>query len=94
MMVVQHDFSGALKAKMEKLYKKDKRRYEILLKKIESIASSDELAIEHYKNLRHGLSDRKRVHIDKSFVLAFRYDKSKKFILFLDFDHHDNAYEK
>ena len=93
-MALKHDFSSLLKAKLRKLFKKDKRRYDILMKKIEKIAESDETAIEHYKNLGHGLSDRKRVHIDKSFVLTFKYDKERKFVLFLDFDHHDNIYKR
>lgn len=92
-MGLRHDFSGELKAKLKKLFKKDRRRYEILMKKIESIAASDEFTVEHYKNLRCGLSDRKRVRIDKSFVLTFKYDKKRKFILFLDFDHHDRIYK-
>ena len=92
MIAVQHDFTPELKEKLIKLFKQNKRRYEIVMKKIEQICSSDEFTIEHYKNLRHGMSDRKRVHIDKSFVLTFKYDKEKKYILFLDFDHHDNIY--
>ncbi|MFA7134171.1 MAG: addiction module toxin RelE [archaeon] len=89
---MQHDFSIELKEKLKKLFKQDKQRYNITMKKIEQICSSDEFTIEHYKNLRHDMSDRKRVHIDKSFVLTFKYFKEKKFILFLDFDHHDNIY--
>ena len=46
------------------------------------------------KNLRHDLSGRKRVHVDKSFVLTFRYNRQAKSILFIDFDHHDNIYKK
>jgi mRNA-degrading endonuclease RelE of RelBE toxin-antitoxin system len=35
----------------------------------------------------------KRVHIDNSFVLIFKVDFNKKFILFVDFDHHDRIYK-
>ena len=94
MTELQHDFSETLKEKMKKLFKKDRRRYWILLKKIEEIISSDEFAIERYKNLRHDLSDQKRVHVDKSFVLTFNYDKGLKRIMFLDFDHHDRIYRR
>ena len=76
------------------LLKKDRRRYEILMKKIEEIVNSDEETIERYKNLRYHLKNEKRVHIDKSFVLTFEYNKTKKFILFTDFDHHDNIYKR
>ena len=86
-MPLQYDLSPQLEEKLKKLLKHDKRRYEIIMKKIEKIVESDELTIDD-------LSDRKRVHIDKSFVLTFEYNKAKKHILFLDFDHHDNIYKK
>jgi len=92
--MLNHDFSPELKEILKKLFRKDKMRYEILMKKIEQVSNSDEFSIEHYKNLKKPLSDQKRVHIDKSFVLTFKYYKQKKFVLFLDFDHHDNVYKK
>ncbi len=91
-MPFEYDFADKLKSIIEKLRKRDPQRAEILYKKVNQIINSDEITIGHYKNLRHDLSDRKRVHIDKSFVLTFKYDKQKKSILFLDFDHHDNIY--
>ena len=93
-MPFDYDFDPKLKGIIEKLLKKDAQRAEIIYKKVKQIINSDETAIDHYKNLRHDLSDRKRVHIDKSFVLTFSFDKKRKFTLFLDFDHHDNIYKK
>ncbi|MEK6973568.1 MAG: addiction module toxin RelE [archaeon] len=93
-MAFQYSISDKLKSIIEKLVKKDKTRSEIIYKKIKEITNCDEFTIEHYKNLRYDLSDRKRVHIDKSFVLIFRVDKKNNFILFVDFDHHDNIYKK
>ena len=93
-MPFDYDFDPKLKGIIEKLRKKDPKRTEILYKKVKQIINSDEVTIEHFKNLRHELSDRKRVHIDKSFVLTFSFDRKRKFILFLDFDHHDNIYKK
>ena len=93
-MPLKHDFSEELKAKLEKLFKKDKNWYDKLMKKIEQVASSDETTIEHYKNLKHDLKGQKRVHVDKSFVLTFKYFKEEKYVLFQDFDHHDNIYRK
>lgn len=88
------DYSEKLKKIIERLKNRDAKRAEILYNKINQIINSDEQTIEHYKNLRHGWSDKKRVHIDKSFVLTFQYNKKTKFLLFLDFDHHDNIYNK
>lgn len=93
-MPLDYDLSPKLKGIVEKLGKKDPQRAEILYKKIKQIVNSDETTIEHYKNLRHDMKNLKRVHIDKSFVLTFEFDKTKKFVLFVDFDHHDNIYQR
>ena len=93
-MAFRHDFSDELEETLAKLFKKDKKTYEAILKKIEEIVSMDETTIDHYKNLRHGLSDYKRVHIAKSFVLLFKVFKKEKFILFDKFSHHDNSYKR
>ena len=89
-----HGFSENLKEKLKKLFKKDKHRYEVLMKKIEQICSSDESTIEHYKNLRYDFNGLQRVHVDKSFVLTFKVDLEKKFILFVEFEHHDLIYKR
>jgi len=83
----EFELSDPLKKILSKIYKKDKARYEAVMKKIEEIASSSE--IEHYKNLRYNLKDCKRVHIGH-FVLVFRVVGNK--IYFEDYDHHDNIY--
>jgi len=79
------------KKKMKVLYKKDKKRYSILLKKMEEILSCGEMT--HYKNLRAPLQHLKRVHIDSHFVLVFRYDSVSDMVLFYDLDHHDTIYK-
>ena len=81
-----------LKKKLYIVYKKDPRRYKILMKKIEEIIASDN--IDHYKNLRRPLQNFKRVHINAHFVLVFKYEKNEDVIYFYDFDHHDKIYKK
>jgi len=76
---------------LKKLFKKDRLKYEIIWKKINEILTIPD--VEHYKNLRAPLQDFKRVHIDKSFVLIFKYDKSIDEVRFYDFDHHDKIYK-
>lgn len=88
------DLSDELKFVIRKLIKKDKKKVEIINKKIKEIVNNDNSTIDRYKNLTYGLSNLKRVHIDKSFVLTFKVDKTENFILFVDFDHHDNVYER
>ncbi|MFH1310878.1 MAG: type II toxin-antitoxin system RelE/ParE family toxin [Nanoarchaeota archaeon] len=88
------NLTDELKSIIEKLVKRDKKRVEIINKKIRQIVNSDSTFIEHYKNLKHDLKDFKRVHIDSSFVLVFKVDLPNNFILFVDFDHHDSIYKK
>jgi mRNA-degrading endonuclease RelE of RelBE toxin-antitoxin system len=74
-----------------KLFKKDKQTYEQVLTKIEEIITCQN--IEHYKNLKYILKDRKRIHVG-SFVLVFKFIKEENKIVFMDFDHHDKVYLK
>jgi len=88
------NFTDELKLIIRKLIKKDKKKVEIINKKVKEIINSNQDSINHYKNLRHDLSDYKRVHIDKNFVLVFKVDIKNNFVLFVDFDHHDKIYGK
>lgn len=93
-MVFSYDLSDSLRETLAKLAKRDSKRAQIVYKKMKQIVNSDEIAIEHFKNLSHDMKDLKRVHIDSSFVLTFRFDKKTKHVKFVDFDHHDNIYER
>jgi mRNA-degrading endonuclease RelE of RelBE toxin-antitoxin system len=73
--------------KLAKLYKKDKRRYEALMGKIEELLACEDP--EHYKNLRAPLQHLKEVHFNSHFVLTFKYLKNEDLIELIDFDHHD-----
>ena len=92
-MPFKYDVSNELEETLSKLFKKDRKRYEITLKKIEEIVSRNSGTIDFYKNLRHDLKEYKRVHIDKSFVLIFKVFKEKKYILFDKLRHHDQIYK-
>ena len=76
---------------LKRLFKKDKKRYKIVWKKINEIVNGPN--IEHYKNLKFSMNEFKRVHIDKSFILIFKYDKINDKINFYDLDHHDKIYK-
>ena len=86
------DLSDELRLKIKKLLRKDKKKVDIINKKIKQIINCDSESINHYKNLRHELKELKRVQIDNHFVLTFKVDVKNNFILFTDFDHHDNIY--
>lgn len=93
-MPFSFDLSEELKSKVGMLARKDKKTAEALNKKIKQIAGSDEAGVERYKNLRYGLSEYKRAHVAKSFVLLFRVFKRERFILFDKFGHHDDIYKR
>ncbi|RME54415.1 addiction module toxin RelE [Candidatus Woesearchaeota archaeon] len=86
----EFEIKPRLKKILVKLFKKDKARYEAVMKKIEEVINSRD--IEHYKNLRYDMKDSKRVHVGH-FVLVFSYDKANDFLSFEDYDHHDNIYK-
>ena len=76
---------------LKKLFKKDNRRYELILRKINEIMNSNP---HRYKNLSHNLKYFKRVHIDSHFVLIFKVDEERKQIKFQDLQHHDYIYRR
>jgi YafQ family addiction module toxin component len=87
------DISDELKFIIRKLCNKDKKKVDIINKKIKEIINCDKISINHYKNLKYDLKGFKRVHIDNNFVLTFKVDILNNFILFVDFDHHDKIYK-
>ena len=93
-MSFNFDLSDELKLLIKKLQKKDKIRIIILNKKIKEIINNNLNSIDKYKNLRYALSEYKRVHIDKSFVLIFKIDKERNHILFDKLKHHNEIYRK
>lgn len=93
-MPFSFDLSEELKIKLRVLAKRDPVLAQAINKKVKQIIASDDSTIDHYKNLQHGLSEYKRVHIARNFVLLFKVFKKDKFILFDRFDHHDNIYKR
>ena len=77
-----------LKNKLKKRFKKDRKRYEIVMKKMEEILQNP----HHYKPLSHDMKHLCRVHIDSSFVLIFSINENDEIVLFIDIDHHGKIY--
>ena len=92
-MTFQPVLSGELKRVLAKLSAKNKTLAIAVNKKIKQVCSCDEELINHYKNLRHELSEFKRAHIDKSFVLLFKVDFKKKLVFFTKLGHHNDIYK-
>ncbi len=84
--------SEKLKKILNKLFKKDKVRYEATLRKISEATKSNNP--HHYKDLSYDMKEFKRVHIDSHFVLIFKVEENKKLIKFEDLQHHDYIYGK
>jgi len=84
------EIKNNLDEKLKKLYKKDRKKYEIIVKKAEEVIKNP----HHYKNLRAPIQFLKRVHIDKHFVLTFSVDEKTKTVTLEDFDHHKKIYPK
>lgn len=75
---------------LRKLYKKDRKRYEITMKKIDEVVTMP----HHYKPLSYDMKSIRRVHISGSFVLVFKILEEGKIVKFLDLNHHDKIYKK
>lgn len=88
--MLSYEIISYLQKILNKLFKKDKQLYERVLNKIEEIINCED--IEHYKNLKYEMSDRKGVHIGH-FVLVFKFIKKENRVKFIDFDHHDKIYK-
>ena len=86
-----YEILPSLQKILNKLAKRDKALYEEVLKKIQEVINSE--SVEHYKNLRYDMKDKKRVQIGH-FVLVLKFIQSENKIVFVDFDHHDNIYQK
>lgn len=86
-------YAIALKPELDKIFEKmavrEKRKLDIIFKKISEIVRDP----HRYKNLRKPLQHLKRVHINTNFVLTFTIDEASKTVIFVDFDHHDNIYK-
>lgn len=78
-----------LDKKLAKLFKKNRKQYEIIMKKVQEIIQNP----QHYKNLRAPLQYLKEVHVDKHFVLTFSVDENTKIVALEDYDHHDKIFK-
>lgn len=85
-----YELAPSLQKELNKLFKKDKKLYEIVMNKIEEIIKNP----HHYKPLKYDFAGERRVHIMKSFVLKFEIDENMKIIRFIFFGHHDEAYRR
>lgn len=85
--------SDSLRKVLEKLASRNKPLAIAVNKKIKQICSCDDELVNHYKNLRNELSDFKRAHVERSFVLLFKVDFVKKRVLFVKLGHHNKVYK-
>ncbi len=73
-----------------KLVKRNPKQLRIVQKKLEQIVKNP----YHFKPLKRPLQNKRRVHINRSFVLIFSIDEKSKTVILEDYDHHDNIYKK
>ena len=88
-MSYELEISEKIQKIFDKLKKKDKLRAEILKKKIREVLENPYIG----KPLTANLVGMRRVHI-RPFVLTYEILKSERVVRLLDYDHHDNVYDK
>lgn len=89
-MTYIREIKPSCKKAIDKACKKNTLLRKILENKITEIIENP----YHYKPLGYDLAGERRVHIQKSFVLKFEIDEPKKTVIFLTFEHHDEAYRR
>jgi YafQ family addiction module toxin component len=82
------EIKEGLEKSLQKLAKKDRQLYDIVIKKILRIAENPAIG----KPLRNVLKGKRRVHIGH-FVLIYEVDDKEEKVTFIEFEHHDKAYK-
>lgn len=72
-----------------KLAKRNPNQLEIIKNKIQQILENP----LHFKPLRVPMQNKRRVHIDKSFVLIYSVDENTKTVILEEYGHHDGIYK-
>ena len=88
-MIYFLDFRPELDKKLKKLVKRNRKQYDIIMKKADEIV----LNPNHYKSLRAPLQNLKEVHINGHFVLTFSVDENTKTVTLEDFEHHGKIFK-
>jgi len=83
-------YKEGVEKRIAKACSKNRELDKALSRKIAAILENP----EHFKPLRYELSGKRRVHILKSFILAYIFNKDKGIVEIVDFDHHDWAYKR
>ena len=88
-MVYKLEVSEQLHKAFSKLAKRNKRRLKLINNKVNQILEYPKIG----KPLKKPLQNRRRVHINKSYVLIYSIDQKRKVIKLLEFEHHKRAYK-
>jgi|SRR3989344_4208458 len=73
---------------LQKLKNKNRKSFENVIAEIRKIRNDPTVG----KPLTHRLKNFRRIHVNKSFVLVYQFRDD--YIVFVDYDHHDNIYRK
>lgn len=87
-----YDISDTLRAKLERLAKKDKILAQNFYKKLQEVVNRDEKTIHAYKNLKSPLNEYKRIHLTSNYILLFAVKGNH--IVFVDIRHWDDMFGK
>ncbi len=86
----EYDIHDTLRAKLDKISKRDKVLASIFFKKVQEIIARDEKTIRAYKNLRSPLNEYKRIHLTGNYILLFSVKGNR--VIFFDIRHWDDMF--
>lgn len=87
---MDYSIDESLLKALAKMKKKDIATYRIIMKQIGKAVENPEVG----KPLRKGLSGLRRLHIGRSFVLSYSYDRNSKKVIFLEYESWANFYKR
>lgn len=88
------DLSDDFRKTLSKLSKKDPIIAESINRKIKEIISRDSRTITAYKNLSHGMSNFKRVHITEWLIMVFEINLNENYVFFAKIASRDDVYKR
>jgi addiction module RelE/StbE family toxin len=88
--MVEYSIDDALLKDLAKMKKRDLTTYRIIMKQIDKVLETPEVG----KPLRSSLFGLRRLHIGRSFVISYTYDKNSNKVRFIECDDWESFYTK
>lgn len=90
MPTAEYSIDKGLIKTLAKMKKKDLSTYRIIMKQVDKVLENPESG----KPLRSNLFGLRRVHISRSYVLSYTYNREANKVVFLEYEDWDHFYKR